>query len=241
MGLASRSRRGCSSSRSAGATIQARAKHHVQEHHPHVNDPARDPNLIEYVELGFNPPLRAPAFLRLVFFPVTPRGLAATVRSTWAHLRAAPARIVIAASLLVGALALVGGATAAVVCYAIPLFVVYPLLSWWSQLVEHRWFRSRPASGSDREYASGRVLNVSRLTRWCLEASVLPFGDSLHLAHSMYPGVRWNHLGFLHAVHMERDSQYRAVALDVVWWPGSARSIVGDVFRNFSQTPVAGS
>jgi fatty acid desaturase len=220
------------------ATIEARVKHHALDHHPHVNDPVRDPNLIEYAELGFIPPLRWRQLVRLWLYPLTVHGVLGTVRSAWRNFCEAPAPIAVCAAAMVVLLLFAGGPRAVLVCYGIPLLLLYPLLAWWSQLVEHRWFEVPTGPTDEREYASGRVLNVSGPTRWWLEATVLPFGDSLHLAHSIYPGVRWNYLPLVHRLHMQHDRRYRAVALELLWQPRHPRSIVGDVVRNFSRAAV---
>jgi fatty acid desaturase len=216
--------------------VDARAEYHVRQHHPHVNKPERDPNLQEYISLGFVPPLSGWHIVYLLFYPLSLSGVAATLRNLWASSALLPRQRTVAILATVLCLYLAGGTTAVACCYVLPLLTFYPLLAWWSQLVEHRWFTREGSSSRSREYAHGRVIDIHPAVRWLLEAVFLPFGDSLHLAHSLYPGIRWTYLPYIHRIHLACDSDYRSVCVGGVLFasPGR-RALLDDVMDCFER------
>lgn len=131
---------------------------------------------------------------------------------------------------------LVRGIRGVVLCYLIPAVTVYPLFAWWSQLVEHRWYQSIQDTGRAREFDSGRVIDAGFFTRRLIEFTVLPFGDSLHLAHSLYPSVRWNYLPAIHRIHMQADPRYRSLRVGGLFFSARSRtSLLKDALLDFGE------
>lgn len=189
-----------------------------------MNNPESDPNLAKYIELGFRPGLGLGTKVRLLFFPLAWRGLRSTLTSCWARLRQDRFHRLIAISALSVALYWCGGIRGVVLCYLIPAVTVYPLFAWWSQLVEHRCYQSIQDTGRAREFDSGRVIDAGFFTRRLIEFTVLPFGDSLHLAHSLYPSVRWNYLPAIHRIHMQADPRYRSLRVGGLFFSARSRT-----------------
>lgn len=212
---------------------------HVVSHHPNVNDPHKDPNVMEFIALGFKPPISVPRFLLLITYPMTPSAIVRRLRSGLASLRADPGLRTAQVLTIWASIAVVGGPWACLWLYFVPVMVVHPWLAWISQLVEHRWFL-RATPRWQHEYSSGRSLELSGPIGELARVLVLPFGDSFHLAHSLYPGVRWNYLRRLDGVLREQDANYYAMRTSglLVSRSKSAKSAFRELFETFV-TPIA--
>ena len=189
----------------------ARYQSHVLNHHPNPNIPNKDPNLQDYVNIGFAPGISIKQFWLSVLYPLSAKGVAGRVRTylnVWKE-NCIPRFIVIAIIILP---LVIFGLWAELVClYLIPCIIIHPFLAWISQLVEHRWFyRIEASSGLEIQYAYGRVIEFPGLFGRIIKHNFFPFGDAYHLTHSLYPTIRWN---YLHAVHIfckEYDIRYRS-------------------------------
>ena len=212
---------------------------HVVSHHPNVNDPSKDPNVMEFIALGFTPPISVARFLLLITYPVTPFAIIRRVRSALASLRVDPGLRTAQVLTIWASIAVVGGPSACLWLYFLPVMVVHPWLAWISQLVEHRWFL-RTTPRWQHEYSSGRSLELSGLIGEIARALVLPFGDSFHLAHSLYPAVRWNYLRRLDRVLRDQDANYYAMRTSglLVSRSKGAKSAFGELFETFV-TPIS--
>ena len=79
--------------------------------------------------------------------------------------------------------------------WLLPLLTTYQLFAWWALLAEHRWFvEGTPRTRADIEYLAGRPTDYRGIGGWLVRALVSPSSDAFHLAHSLYPGLRWNYL-----------------------------------------------
>lgn len=189
---------------------------HVKEHHRTPNHPDKDPNLRRIVEGGVRPGITARGFYLRLLFPFTPRGFWINLRtslvnstkgnSSW---RVVALRLVVLAS----ALALIwhsGGAAGLALGYLLPLLLVYPLFSWISILGEHRWFVSDDAA-QDRwqmECINCRPMEFPGVSGWIVGHLIFPLSDKHHLAHSLFPYVRWNYLPAIDRYLREHDPYY---------------------------------
>ena len=82
------------------------------------------------------------------------------------------------------------------ILYLVPAFFIYPQLAWISQIVEHRWFvefESEP-NKHKRELIIGRPTEYKGISGFFIRACIFPFGDSFHLAHSLFQYARYNYL-----------------------------------------------
>ena len=191
---------------------------HVKEHHRNPNDPDKDPNLRRVIEGGVRPGISPLEFHARLFFPLSPRGFwinlrTSAVNSTMgnASWRTVGARLV-SVALALSVLWLAGGAAGVAVGYAVPLLFVYPLFSWVSLLGEHRWFCPND-QGRDRwemECINCRPTAFPGLTGWIVRQLVFPLSDAYHLAHSLYPHVRWSYLPAIDRHLRAHDPHYAA-------------------------------
>jgi fatty acid desaturase len=196
--------------------VPVRRRRHVREHHPNATVAGADPNLADLHRAGLRPGATTARYVLGVLRPLTPSGLADTVRSLGALFwEQGAGRSRVAGPVAVAtAVALIFGWEAAVFVYAVPRLLLYPQLAWMSLLVEHRWFDPDPVSGPPVAVEAGRCLRLyprnaplALLSR----ATWLPYGDLYHFAHSAHPAVRWNYLPALE--RCLRGPDYRPHAL----------------------------
>ena len=196
---------------------------HVAQHHRHANEPELDPNITRFVRFGITPGLTRAQWRRKLWHPLTPTGFADTVKNVWAattrqneRVWMLPVRLAVAASTLTGVL-LVAGQVGLAVGFVLPLLTVYPFFSWLSVLAEHRWFaRCQATDRRERECVNGRPTDHPGLLGWAVKHLVFPFSDHYHLAHSLYPLLRWNYLPAVDRALKARDPhypRYRSVGL----------------------------
>ncbi|HEV2639338.1 MAG TPA: fatty acid desaturase [Actinocrinis sp.] len=188
--------------------VAARRERHVRRHHPNAAVPDVDPNLDELLAAGLGPGTSEAGFVRAVLFPLTPRGIATTMRDMIANLGRDGWRgswwwrAPIAVLMPFAAFAL-GGLPVLIAGYVVPRLLLYPQLSWMSLLVEHTWFEPAASDAGRKETEADRCVRVYR-NRRALETFArctwLPYGDLYHYAHSVHPAARWNYLPRLEAL-----------------------------------------
>ncbi|MFJ2598745.1 fatty acid desaturase [Streptomyces erythrochromogenes] len=172
-----------------------RRRRHVRDHHPNATL-ATDPNLAELAAAGLRPGISRSRFNLALFHPLTPGGLRATTVGLASGLRPHPARCAAFALVPVAAY-LTGGWAGMVAGFVAPRLLLYPLLAWWSLLVEHTWWDPEHRSGTPAEVEAGRCMRLyprSRGLASLAAATWLPYGDLHHYAHSAHPGLRWDYL-----------------------------------------------
>ncbi|MER6394067.1 fatty acid desaturase [Streptomyces sp. NPDC001523] len=178
-----------------------RRQRHVRDHHPQATL-ASDPNLAELAAAGLRPGITGTRFALALVHPLTPQGIRTTSRTLTAGLQPGPGRWdrTAAPIAVLAAAYLTGGWTAALAGALLPRLLLYPLLAWWSLLVEHTWFDPDHRTGTPAETEAGRCLRLypgNRLLAGLATATWLPYGDLHHYAHSAHPGLRWNYLSAL--------------------------------------------
>jgi fatty acid desaturase len=191
---------------------------HVLEHHAHANELDDDPNITRFIAVGVVPGISRASLRAKMLRPLSARGLIETLQADLANalhrnhrkhgfwLRST------ALGVVVGAFAVVSGPIGLLVAYAIPLVTVYPLFSWVSVLAEHRWFvRCDEVERKARECVNGRPTDYRGLGRLA-KHTIFPFTDHYHLAHSLYPTLRWNYLPAVDRALRERDPRYARFA-----------------------------
>lgn len=182
----------------AFAPASVRQRRHVRDHHPNATLDT-DPNLAELLQAGLRPGVTGSRFAAALAFPLTPRGLRATVASITDNLRSGRANgtRILAPAVVAGAAYLAGGWAAVLCGVLLPRLVLYPQLAWLSLVNEHTWFDPDPRTGPSAWVEAGRCLRLYP-TRHALAyfaaLTWLPYGDLHHYAHSAHPAVRWNYL-----------------------------------------------
>lgn len=187
--------------------------HHCIQHHPHPNDLNRDPNIRRFIDAGVVPGISRSRFYLKLLHPLTPRGLYQTLHSISEEIRqneTARAAVLRACVCLavIGVLRHVGGLKQVIWSYAIPVAMLYPLLSWIALLAEHRWFAATTGTGRQRELECGRPTDYSGISGWCVKSLISPAADHFHLAHSLYPHVPWVYLRTVDARLKRLDAAY---------------------------------
>lgn len=175
---------------------------HTREHHRHPNHPSNDPNRLRVAAGGMVFPLTQAQFYVRLLYPLTRRGVRDNLSQMARNARLNRNGIVVAcrlASLALagGVLYLAGGWQGVLFGWVLPLLTSYPLFAWLALLAEHRWFADAAPEGADRlaqELHAGRPTDYAGLSGWLVRRLVSPTSDAYHLAHSLYPGVRWNYL-----------------------------------------------
>jgi fatty acid desaturase len=192
---------------------------HTKEHHRHPNHEMLDPNRARVRAGGMVAPLTSAQFFIRLLYPLTLRGMANNVQmmtqATLMNRSRGIALLRVACLLLVSALFYaIGGWQAIVLGWWVPLLSSYPLFVWLALLGEHRWFVEGRPSGSriDLECWAGRPTDYNGISGWLVRILVSPTSDAYHLAHSLYPGVRWNHLPAIDRVLKVSDARYTAHA-----------------------------
>ncbi|MFB7983811.1 fatty acid desaturase [Streptomyces vinaceus] len=178
--------------------VAVRRRRHVRDHHPNATL-AADPNLAELAQAGLRPGVGRGRFAAALFFPLTAPGVRATAAALAANLRPRPGRYAaaVAVALVLAAAYAAGGWAGVLAGVLLPRLLLYPLLAWWSLLVEHTWFDPEHRTGTAAEVEAGRCLRLyphNRVLAALAAATWLPYGDLHHYAHSAHPGLRWNYL-----------------------------------------------
>ncbi|MDF3141810.1 MULTISPECIES: fatty acid desaturase [unclassified Streptomyces] len=185
--------------------VPVRRQRHVREHHPNATVIGADPNLQELHDAGLRTGVTRTRFVLALVFPLTPAGLAATLRGIADNLRTSSAcwwRLAgfAAVPLVITA---VFGWQAALFVFLLPRLLLYPQLAWMSLLVEHRWWDADTVEGPPALVEAARCLRLyprNPVLALLARGTWLPYGDLYHYAHSAHPAVRWNYLPAL-----ERD------------------------------------
>lgn len=207
--------------------MRHRCTAHVQEHHRHANE-REDPNVARFVSIGFVPGISRTRFHFMLLHPLLPSGLAETLRMA-AHgasrnrsTSGALARVVVVSALALTLFSM-GGWKSLAFGYLIPLLTIYPWFSWISLLVEHRWFADcRESDRIARECINGRPTDYYGLSGLLIKHFILPATDHYHLAHSLYPYVRWNYVAAIDEALKQRDDRYGRFRSEGFLWPQSA-------------------
>ena|ERR1700754_719650 len=218
--------------------MQSRHQTHTLEHHRHPNHPTLDPNRARVAAAGYTVGLSRAAFYWQLFYPLTPTGAWTNVatmarnsllnRSCWS----ASARCV---CLLVtaGLLYWAGGWRGVACGWLVPLLISYPLFAWLSLLTEHRWFiDGAPRERLELEYRMGRPTDYVGLTGWLVRVFIAPTSDAWHLAHSLYPGVRWNYLPAIDRHLKAHEPRYASHASEgLLFRRGNAPAALSELYE----------
>lgn len=180
--------------------MRSRHQAHTIEHHRNPNHPQLDPNRARVQAGGYVAGLSPNGFYRLLLYPLTPAGakvnLTTMMRSSLLNHSRLTSVVRCLCLLAVAALLYwAGGWQGVLFGWLLPLLTSYPVFAWVSLLTEHRWFIEGPSKDRrDLEYLAGRPTDYFGLSGWLVRVFIAPTSDAYHLAHSLYPGVRWNYL-----------------------------------------------
>ena len=213
---------------------EVRQYKHVKIHHQYAGVAGRCHNTDELAEAGFADALPSTRFWFAVIRPITPIGVISNLRQALRNMtepslisKEGIARV---ASVMVVFITItyMAGLGSYLLMFLIPRFVVYPLFAWLSLLVEHRWFTDVSGmKGREKEYAFGRRTNYPGLAGKFTCVILFPYGDAFHLAHSLFPFVRWNHLPQVDRLLNEHDNEYsKAQTYGLLWRTGHRKGVL---------------
>lgn len=212
---------------------------HCAEHHPNVGRRGLDPAFDSLIAAGLCERMSCLRFLRVVLAPLTPRGLAFRFRNVLSNydLRVISGRELLArffaVALLFFGTATVGGIYGILLIVIPALFIWLPFFSWLSLLCEHRWFGCADTDiGIARELALGKRTRFPGIEGMLSRLLIFPVGDTYHLAHSLFPTVRYNHLSDINGYLESTWPPYVEVACTYgfVIEQGRAPTSLGDLY-----------
>lgn len=220
---------------------------HVIEHHPNADVPGKDPNLRRVVAAGMVPGISRGQFIKALFYPVSLKGLANNIKGNFRDVfrentskQTALLRAVVTIS-VVALYLWVGGVAALIVGWVIPVFSIYPLFSWWSLLSKHRWHtpytptRYRLA----HDYEHGRATDFSGVFGAIQRYLIFPMSDAYHLAHHIYPTVRYQYMPAVDwalKVNEPRYTQY--IAKGMIFGSGGQPAALSELYHRLVNTAV---
>jgi fatty acid desaturase len=222
---------------------ERRFQSHCIGHHPQANTEA-DPNVVRLRRIGLVPGISRGRFAALVFWPLSPGGIRENVGFIVASVSGGSGlqvvqRLVVNAIVLGAVWQFAGGA--ALIVYAIALLFLYPLYSWWSLLVEHRWFAEadiKELSRTEYECRVARRTVYGAISAWTIRVLICPLTDSFHLAHHLYPRMHWKYIAEAdRALAATNDTYARGAnyGLLIGFAPGTP-SALGDLYRRLVQS-----
>lgn len=187
---------------------------HVRQHHHSVNMP-HDPDLKEMLDKNFEPGISKYQFWMGVFYPLTPKGLrdrlVECAANVWADRKTVNIylRLFIVIS-ITSTFMYFGLYQEFLLLYIVPVLLTYPLFYWIAHISLHRWFEDCPAdiNYEDRELMLGRPTEFPGIGGFIVRHNIFPLGDSYHLAHSLFPTVRWTHLPQVDKIMKTHCPQY---------------------------------
>lgn len=187
---------------------------HVKIHHNCVNM-SYDPDLIELIDKGFNPGISTFSFWRGVFYPLTFKGIKDRIKECLKYLSEKPfslsffVRTFVISSIFF-LFTIFGFYQELIFLYILPVLFLYPLYYWIAHISLHRWFAEcvQDVPYFERELILGRPTEFKGIIGFIIRHNLFPFGDSYHLAHSLFPAVRWNYLPQIDRILKEKLPDY---------------------------------
>ncbi|CAM3406178.1 fatty acid desaturase [Stackebrandtia soli] len=185
---------------------------HLRDHHGAFGNPYIDPDLRAHLAHGLYEPMSARTFtLKYLLAPLfgvrTPRLIAELITQRLSGTR----REVLAGLGVVAYFAAVGGVLFAcglfdvfVVYWLVPLFLVFPLVNWYIELLEHF-----PMVGNEYvDILTSRPRATGPITRHLFGIH----GEGYHLDHHLSPKIPYWNLRRAHEIRT-RDARYHAAVL----------------------------
>jgi len=176
--------------------VYYRKKSHYRHHFTAYD--SRDPNVQDFLSIGFIKGISMKKFIFSMFYPLTPLGVLSTVKTAYKNFfnNKSSHGFLLRLATIISTLTyfyVFAGSYGVVWGYLIPAFTIYPFLAWLAQLAEHRWFipNTNVRDRVEYEYINGRPTDYPGLLGGIVRTWIFPFGDSYHLAHSLYINAHW--------------------------------------------------
>lgn len=193
---------------------KVRRKTHVLEHHNSVNM-EHDPDLKELTDKGFNPGITRFQFWLKLFYYLTPDGIFSRIKECWGYIIEMPFSLkfylrIVVIFFVMSVFISLKLYKELFFLYLVPVFVTYPLFYWLAHVALHRWFVRCDDNIEyyQRELIVGRPTNFSGVLGFIIKHNLFPVGDSYHLAHSLFPTIRWTYLPQVDSILKKYCKQY---------------------------------
>ena len=191
---------------------------HVRLHHPNADVEGKDPNLDRIKAGGMVPGIGLAGFVQALLRPVTPTGFLEGLKVTAKATLFENSSVGITCLRLVSVVATIGlfsmldGINGMIFGYVVPLLTTYPLFAWWSLLSKHRWHTpvDEELSRREHDFEHGRATDFTGPLGALQRYLIYPFSDAYHLAHHLYPFVRWEYLPAIDRELKIREPRYTA-------------------------------
>lgn len=178
----------------------ARRKTHVLEHHNRVNMP-NDPDLKELTDKKFVPGISNTKFWIGLFYYLTSKGIFERCKECLGYLWADRNNYkfylrILCVSAVIGIGISFKLYNELIFLYLVPILITYPTAYWLAHVALHRWFVdcADNIEYHQRELEIGRPTDFKGILGFIIKHNLFPVGDSYHLAHSLFPIVRWTYL-----------------------------------------------
>lgn len=178
----------------------ARRKTHVFEHHSRVNMP-NDPDLKELIYKKFVPGISNTKFWIGLFYYLTPKGILERCKECLGYLLADKNNYkfylrILCVTAIIGISISFKLYNELIFLYFVPILITYPTAYWLAHVALHRWFVdcTDEIEYHQRELEIGRPTDFKGVLGFIIKYNLFPIGDSYHLAHSLFPIVRWTYL-----------------------------------------------
>ena len=188
-----------------------RYRRHTLLHHRYTCIEKGDPVIDDLLESGLKPKMNNMEFIKLILYPLTPTGIYRNIYGIIKNqfsmnygLSSFITRNIITIS-IVFLFIYNEYYMEFIFLYLVPLLFIYPLFTWMTQLIEHRWFIPLDSSLDkvNTEMVVGRATEYEGVNGMLLSSFFLYYADRYHLAHSLVPRARWNYLSVIDKVLKE--------------------------------------
>ncbi|KAK8118035.1 uncharacterized protein PG998_006316 [Apiospora kogelbergensis] len=169
-------------------------------HHQRLGDATRDPDLIRIVALGLDHAPDAPIYY-LLFLPLSGyihwEYLTTTFADYWAIRAGYPNKAIF--WLVVLAAAVVHAPTARLLSlyYAVPFFIILPVLRYWAEAAEHIGLDLTRKFGHSRS-------NLGFVHKWLMN----PHNDGYHAVHHLHAQVPFHQLPSAHTALLNQNEAF---------------------------------
>ncbi|CAJ2510302.1 Uu.00g050050.m01.CDS01 [Anthostomella pinea] len=170
-------------------------------HHQHLGDPTKDPDLIRIFELGLDKIPEDPVYY-LFTLPFSGyvhwEYLSTSFVDFWTSRAAYPGKAIYWAAVLAGVYFSEKSALLVGLYWAVPFFVVLPVLRYWAEAAEHCGMDMNGKFGNSRSN-----LGLSHL--WFMH----PHNDGYHAVHHLHAQVPFHQLPEAHTALMGENEAFR--------------------------------
>ncbi|KAH9985939.1 fatty acid desaturase-domain-containing protein [Xylariaceae sp. FL0662B] len=170
-------------------------------HHQHLGDPTKDPDLIRIFELGLDNVPDNPVYY-LLALPFSGRMhweyLRTTFADFWISPSAYPRKAIFWVAAIVGTYFTPGLARLAGLYYAVPFFLVLPIIRYWAEASEHLGMDMTGKFGNSRS-------NLGFSHMWFMH----PHNDGYHAVHHLHAQVPFHQLPKAHEALISENKAFR--------------------------------